>query len=59
MENKVKYTVARTNDVSSRDCTCSCANSVTVYYSSGREAKGQKAANIKEEAVEIKVLEVS
>ena len=58
MENKVKYTVARANDVSTRDCTCSCTDSVTVYYSSGKEAKGQKSVNIKEEAVAIQVLEI-
>ena len=59
MENKVKYTVARANDVSARDCTCSCSGSVTVYYSSAKEAKGVKTANLKEDAAEIKVLEVS
>jgi acetyl-CoA carboxylase carboxyltransferase component len=58
MENKAKYTVARTGDVSTRDCQCSCSNDVTVYYSSGKEAAGQKSVTVKEEAVQIKVLEV-
>jgi hypothetical protein len=58
MDEKVKYTVAR-QSVAAKDCQCSCQLPVTVYFSSGKEAAGQKTFSAKEEAVQIKVLEVS
>ncbi|MDC7784516.1 hypothetical protein PQJ75_11835 [Rhodoplanes sp. TEM] len=59
MAEKVSYTVARTDEATGILCQCSCANTVTVYYSSGREARDQKSISIREEPVEIRVLEAS
>ena len=58
MAGKATYTVARSDDISPK-CQCSCANTVTVYYSSGKEAAGQKTFSGKEEAVQVRVLEMS
>jgi len=59
MADKAKYTVARTDEVSAKSCDCSCSNTVTVYYSSGLEKAGQKTFSAREEAVQLKVLELS
>ena len=58
MAENTKYTVARTDGVGTRDCTCSCSNSVTVYYSSGKEDKEQRSFSAQADTVQIKVLEI-
>ena len=58
MPSKPKYTVSRTDEVTQRDCTCSCTLPVTVYFSSGKEKKGVTAPTVKEQVADIKILEV-
>jgi hypothetical protein len=57
MANKPKYTISRTDEVSSRDCTCSCHLPVTVYFSL-KEKEGHTFSG-RAEPAEVRIIELT
>jgi hypothetical protein len=53
------YSVARFEDGMHAACSCHCANTVTVYYSVGKETPQQQTFSGKDDAVKFRVVELS